>query len=510
MRPSPVLRPNPDLPALAWMVELTPQRTVFEHGTGVEADEGRLVEGAWSGEFPRGDFPGALTFAGTGVRVVGSDLVFATPTDTLHPLFFLRTRQRLLASNSLPFLLTRAGEDIDPCYTHYQFDLMSVINGLRRYRRRIPTRSGTLVHVAYHCNVRIDRDLRLTFTPKPAPAPFADYAAYAGFLVSEVTAVTSNAQHSDRRVRYRPLTTVSSGYDSPACAVLACSAGCRHAATFVRARPDYGSQEDSGRRIADALGLAVTEHHPPDLRALSPALLAEFLATGMGGDDVLFAALESWLPGRLLYTGFHGDKVWARVNDTVGPDIVRGDASGGSMAEFRLRVGFVNLAIPFIGCVRHPAIHTISNSDELKPWALGTAYDRPIARRLVEEAGVPRELFGQSKKAAALPLVYVHQDDPDLAQMLSPTVLADFTNFIKDKPLFAGWRDRSEHLAMQWLYRVKPRLGRLPAIWRLVNWLPAPNAFDKHFKTRTPHVFLFAWAMSQMGARYDRQQRISG
>jgi hypothetical protein len=507
MRLSPVVCRNPDLPALAWMVEVTAPRTVFEHGTGVEADEGRLVEGAWSGEFPRGEFADALTFAGTGVRVVGSDLVFATPTDTLHPLFFLRTGPRLLASNSLPFVLARAGEDIDPRYPHYQFDLMSVMYGLRRYRRRIPTRSGRPVHIAYHCNVRVDRDLGLTFMPKRAPAPFTDYAAYVGFLASEVAAVTSNAQHRDRGLRYVPLATLSSGYDSPACAVLAGGAGCRHAATFVRARADYGSQEDSGRRIADALGVAVTEHHPPDLRGISPARLAEFLATGMGGDDVVFAALESGLPGRLLFTGFHGDKVWARVNDTVGPDIVRGDASGASMAEFRLRVGFVNFAIPFIGCSQHPAIHAISNSDELRPWALGTAYDRPIARRLVEEAGVPRELFGQSKKAAALPLVYADHDDPDLAEMLSPEVLAEFTDFIKDKPLFAGWRDRAEHLAMRWLHRVRPRLGRLPAIWRLAKWPAAHKAFDKHLKTRTPSVYLFAWAMSRMRARYDRPQR---
>ncbi|HEY7205106.1 MAG TPA: hypothetical protein VIA61_12455 [Methylomirabilota bacterium] len=506
MTPSPVLCRNPDLPALAWMVEVTSPRIVFEYGTGVEADEDHVVEGAWSGEFPRGEFADALTFTGTGVRVVGSDLVCATPTNTLHPLFVIRTGQRLLVSNSLAFLLARAGEDIDRGYAHYQFDLMSVMYGLRRYRRRLPTRGGTPVQIAHHCNVRIDRDLRLTFMPKPAAAPFVDYAAYAGFLSSEVIAVTNNAQHRDRRVRYRPLTTLSSGYDSPACAVLAGAAGCRRAATFVRARADYGSQEDSGRRIADALGVAVTEHDAPDLRAISPALLAEFLATGMGGDDVVFAALEPWLPGRLLYTGFHGDKVWARVTDTVGPDIVRGDASGASMAEFRLRVGFVNLAIPFMGCVQHPAIHAISNSDELRPWALGTAYDRPIARRLVEEAGVPRELFGQSKKAAALPLVHVHQDDPDLAEMLSPQALAELIDFIGDKPLFSGWRDRAEHVATQWLYRVKPRLGRVPAIGRLANRLAAHDAFERHFKARTPNVHLFAWAMSRMRARYDRQR----
>jgi len=502
MHLSAALRPNSAIPTLAWMVELTPERIVFEYGMGVEADEQHLVEGAWSGEFPHGDFPEALTFAGTGVKVVGSDLVFATPTTTLHPLCFHRTRERLLGSNSLPFLLARAGEDIDPRYPHYQFDLMSVMYGLRRYRRQIPTRSGTPILVAHHCNVRVDRDARLIWAPKAAPAAFADYAAYAGFLTSEVAAVTTNAQHGDRRIRYQPLTTVSSGYDSPACAVLARAAGCRHAATFVRARSDYGSQDDSGSAIADTLGLTVTEHDAPDYRAMPPGLLAEFLATGMGSDDAIFAALEPQLRGRLLYTGFHGDKVWARINDTVGPDIVRGDASGASMAEFRLRVGFVNLSIPFIGCVQHPAIHAISNSDELRPWSLDHEYDRPIPRRLVEEAGVPRELFGQRKKAAALPLVYVHQDDPDLAAVLSPQALAEFTDFVHDTPLFAGWRDRAEHLAMRSLQKLNPRLAQLPAIWRLAHWLVEHNAFDKHFKKRTPHVYLFAWAMSQMRARY--------
>ena len=99
MHLSAALRPNSAIPTLAWMVELTPERIVFEYGMGVEADEQHLVEGAWSGEFPPGDFPEALTFAGTGVKVVGSDLVFATPTTTLHPLCFHRTRDRLLGSN---------------------------------------------------------------------------------------------------------------------------------------------------------------------------------------------------------------------------------------------------------------------------------------------------------------------------------------------------------------------------------------------------------------------------
>jgi hypothetical protein len=34
----------------------------------------------------------------------------------------------------------------------------------------------------------------------------------------------------------------------------------------------------------------------------------------------------------------------------------------------------------------------------MNPWSLGAGYDKPIARRLAEEAGVPRHLFGQAKK----------------------------------------------------------------------------------------------------------------
>jgi len=31
-------------------------------------------------------------------------------------------------------------------------------------------------------------------------------------------------------------------------------------------------------------------------------------------------------------------------------------------------------------------------------WSVGGGYDRPIARRIAEEAGIPRHLFGQIKK----------------------------------------------------------------------------------------------------------------
>jgi len=36
---------------------------------------------------------------------------------------------------------------------------------------------------------------------------------------------------------------------------------------------------------------------------------------------------------------------------------------------------------------------------EMAPWRLGSDYDRPIPRRILEEAGIPRQLFGTRKKA---------------------------------------------------------------------------------------------------------------
>lgn len=42
-------------------------------------------------------------------------------------------------------------------------------------------------------------------------------------------------------------------------------------------------------------------------------------------------------------------------------------------------------------------------SEGMLPWALGEKYDRPIPRRLLEEAVVPRKEFGIRKKATFTP-----------------------------------------------------------------------------------------------------------
>ena len=84
--------------------------------------------------------------------------------------------------------------------------------------------------------------------------------------------------------------------------------------------------------------------------------------------------------------------MWERTIHPT-PDIKRGDISGSSLGEFRLVRDFVHVPVPFIGCRRHEDVWRISNAAGMQPYSIGGHYDRPVARRLLESAGVPRDAF---------------------------------------------------------------------------------------------------------------------
>jgi hypothetical protein len=128
--------------------------------------------------------------------------------------------------------------------------------------------------------------------------------------------------------------------------------------------------------------------------------IAEFLATGMGGEDYCYLNFSSFLDKRVLLTGFHGDWVWGMVkqpNDLL----IQGDMSGCSLQEFRLQRNFIHIPVPLIGARRNAEIFAISQMEEMYAYRLYNDYDRPICRRMLEESGVARELFGQKKNAAS-------------------------------------------------------------------------------------------------------------
>lgn len=491
------------LPRLAWCAVTggPDNRVVIHAGPHVEARKNGIVEGAWSGRFEDFEFAEAATFTGTGVVVEGGKAVFSTPTHTVAPLYSIRKNASLIISNSLPFLLAYSGEFLDPHYPFYDHDIMSIMFGLDAFVKQIPTRDGSEITLHYMETISVDSEGGMETILKPPPERFSSFDAYYKFLQAETRAVAENAADPMRGVRYTPLATISSGYDSPACAVLSLGCGCDRAITLTEARSDFADTDDSGKKIADVLGLDVLELSKADyFHEGQEHCEKEILATGYGGDDIFWIGAEAHLRGKLLFTGYHGDKVWDKDPHAASEQIKRGDPSGSSILEFRLRVGFINFPIPFIGCQRHPDIQAVSVSDEMSEWRIGGTYDRPIPRRMVEEKGVDRELFGQTKKAVALPYQTTGSDNPELDEVLSKRSLQEFRSYLQDENITSN-SQRSSGLP------IAARLINSHKLFKTASWLGFGKTFQlykwRHQKPISDHNFLTAWAANALRMTYS-------
>jgi hypothetical protein len=495
-----------NLPRLAWFLRLRAADAVVrvEHGPWVEVHNDFFCEGAWNGgSFHDGAFPESSAFIGSGARIDGDRVVVAAATNTIERLQVIRAENEVLASNSLAFLLERAGDGLDPTYKGYEWDFCSIIKGLDKYKRWIPTKEGNRVWLFYHCNLVISSKLSISVVTKNHPKSIESFDGYRALLLDAVHGICANAQDRARKIVYTPISTISSGYDSPTVAVLARENGCTEALTFRTPRPLFGD-DDRGTEIGNQLGLTDQEFDTLAYMTRDDFPEAEFLACGYGGDDAIFAAFEQMLAGRLLFTGFHGDKVWERTNRKVSASIVRGDPSGGSMQEYRLRVGFLHLAVPFIHCTLHPDIHRISNSEEMTAWRINNReYDRPIPRRIVEEASVPRSWFGTSKRAAAVtfpPMV----DEEDMYKIMSAHSIDDYETFSSTIPVYRGLGERIFTEVMYGLYQVNLRV-----VWRLRKWFGVQvgeDLFVPKMYSRRPnrHYFTLQWAIQKTAVRYSQ------
>ncbi len=503
-----------NLPSLAWCAVLDSDQpsVLVRHGPWVETRDESFVEGAWSGPYDDMGFSHALTFTGSGGLLTADGLLCATSTHSVEPLYVLRAGHQLHCSNTLPFVLASAHDDIDPNYRFYDVDLTSMAFGLGRHCSRIPTRRHNWVHLYYYCNILLSPDLSVHTQPKVQPRPFASFADYRALLEDQVSQTLRNAADPRRIVSYRPLLTLSAGYDSPAASVLAMTAGCTEAITFTAGRDRLDAESsDSGTLIGSLLGLDVTEYDPTSYQSRQDLPEAEFVATGGGGGSVVFTAAEERLPGTILLTGNYGGEAWERLNNKGGPGMVTFDSAGFDMIHFRTRVGFLYLAVASIGYSRFASIRRITDSPEMRPWSLDRQeYDRPIPRRIVEEAGVPRQRFGQKKMAIARSLKYCDPysiADPDLKSVMAPASYRDFQAWVQRQRLFTNPLDRFIFRTMHKIYRLNLRAIRSKKV-RLAAQrvgIPLPNAPwvpIRFRKRRTEHRLLFHWGMHYMKARY--------
>jgi hypothetical protein len=505
--------PLPSWPPLAWLATCIPGSdavTVFV-GPHVEVHDDWVCEGIWDAPFVDGDFDRTDLVFGSGVRLRGDSVVFVSSGTTLDRLHALEGDGSVYVSNSLPALLSVANGALDPSCIRYRQFGRSIVRGLDEYTRELPTTAGR-VRLTYFHNLTWD-GASLCDAPKPdVRRDFSTFDRYREFLDLSMERLSRNAATRQRVHPFEFLATLSSGYDSPTAAVLARRVGCRHAFGFDRAR---GGLDDSGAAIAHRLGLQYQTVETSAWRAHPRAGVPFLAAITSGGSSVPYKGAEPLLAGKVVVTGYHGDKVWDRATEALGPDIVRSDASGTDLSEYRLWVGFVNCAVPFFGVRQIKDIHDVSSSPELGPWNATSNYNRPICRRIVEEQGVPREMFGMRKKATAQPLLSAED-------FLTRDMRSDYYRWVRSQRHV--WSDlgleRPSPIAdMRFIGRARAavlveqarghgavkRLGaRIDAALSRVSAALTPAPGHAH------HQFIYHWAVDRAKERYrDRRALVS-
>lgn len=408
------------LPRLAWCAEIKREDDYIKiyHGPWVEVTNNFFCEGAWSGDFILGNFDEEI-FMGSGGKLIDIGFLVSTPNHTLDRILAYKKENILYVSNSLPFILARANDNLNPKFLFYDSLFASIKDGIKKYIRKIPTLQENFVHIYYHSNLLIKPDLKIEEYPKKPIREFTNYKDYITFVENKIKAIILNANDPLRKKKYTPITTISSGYDSAASSIFASKVGCKEAITFIYSRGEKNNI-DSGEMIAKKLNMSVKTYD-----RLAYLNNEKFLEAEMQGGPSEFSVLEDILPQRILFTG-HGGTFWDKNCSIISDELIRTDASGSAYTEFRLRVGWIHLPVPFIGGTSHHSIYNISRSDEMKPWSLFNKYDKPIPRRLLEEMGIEREKFGMSKKAVG---IYVAEEG--IKNTMSKKSYEDFEDYCK-------------------------------------------------------------------------------
>jgi hypothetical protein len=391
-------------PRLAWCAKIQKYEdtVTVRHGPWVETRDDCFFEGAWDGSFEDFRFDEAVTFTGTGGRLANGSILFSSPTHMLDRIQSIRVEDEIFVSNSFTCSLVQAGFEPDINHPNYFFDFLNHFRaGISETEKRIWVDDKYYVNLHDCVNIVVNSDLTIKRLTKNTPRQPADYTDYVSFLEQTAKRIINNAMHPARKKTFRPVTTISQGYDSTAVSVLASRAGCPEAVTLRKSGSAFGYVDDSGTVIADHLGLQTTEYERHDFFSIKGLPESEFYLNPFTMGDKSLIVMEDQLEGALLMTGRPGGYLWTTVKFEIHPYLkspVDSAMSGAVLGEFRLRAGFIHLPLPYSGALNAQAIYDITMSREMIPWRIGGFYDRPIARRIIEEAGVPRELFGFHKK----------------------------------------------------------------------------------------------------------------
>jgi len=494
------------LPRLAWCAVLQKDNPIIMlyHGPWVETREHCCFEGAWNGSFEAGGFDEADTFTGSGIRLTAAGVTFVTPSHPIEHLYVVRIGDQLVVSNSWVFLLVKINDQPDLAYANYFFDLRDNFRGIAQAPTKLRTQNDNQVSLYDTCNLAVTVDLAIRRLDKNRPAVPNTYDELAELFQTTVNQVIENATHPARKQRYRPVAMTSTGYDSPAVSSLFAKAGGTESVTFAwnhRNEPETG---DDGSLIAQALGMSAKRFVRYAYTERTDLPEAEF-CTASPHNWAPLTEMEETVAGSLLGTGF-GGYLWQTESLAAKPSqkyIARVFFSYTSISEFRLRVGFCFFPVLHIGAMHTDAVHRIAQSKAMSPWVLpNTTYNMPIQRRLAEEGGVPRPLFGQQRHGSA----HAHLNQK---RSFSPTSLEDFHGFCahhglpttRERSYLLGIVHRSSSQIAQISTRLldllpwKLYLHLMPYTWRLYSK-------SSHPLWRSPLLYTFHWGFARTKTRY--------
>jgi hypothetical protein len=471
-----VLTRLPRWPKLAWVAASREGsgEILVRCGPMVEVREDWIAEAVWDGEFEKGDFDQTDLVFGTGIRLRGNSAVFVSSGTTFDRLLYCRRGDSWHFSNSLPALLAVAGLKLREDYPCYAQDALSIVKGLDDRVRTIPTESEVVTSVFYN-NLVFDGQ-RAVEQPKVDLAPrFRSFDEYRDYLVAASTRIGANLSSASRQNAVVPLSSISSGYDSCVAAAISRAAGCTQTVT-IKDSTSLWRGSDSGAIVAGHLGLSCREYS----RTAHSYPLEESIWAASGRPGVVNWTLFDYpSPLCLFFTGCHGEKMWDRTDHDHPDPFVRRDSSSLGFCEYRLIQGVFQCVVPFWAIRHSRELRAITLSDEMRAWWTGRDYDKPIARRILEQAGVPGTAFGQMKRNSSHEAAFLWPYSPDVRERfaaylahrgllaLRPSVLAVVRRFDHAENLLH--LNLLRRLGLQKRFRPWDRLAGPPLIFHWAN-----------------------------------------
>ena len=497
------------LPALAWVARVTPGHIRAVCGKSVQIETDALFEGTWAGPESLTELPDQTTIFGSGLVIRSNEAIVVTPSHHLEGVHSATAADgSVMVANSLAGALVGAHLELDPGFDYpslltEDLDRWHLLEDEKASPPRpiygalqpIPTTTSQLTTHFFE-NAVIGEDLAVRVRRKPRERPFESFADFHERLLSTTRSLFENARP------YEPIVSLSGGYDSTAVAVVAAEAGCKRAFGFETSRParSDASTVDSGRAAADRLGLSYSVHDRLSYRVAEGAPEAEFLSTGMVGEEVVFAAAEGELHRSTMLTGYWAGTQWGMSRRDDWLHMVPSTTAGTSLTEFRLRADFYDVPLPVFGAAQARGDPSLLDLDEMDPYRIKSLghYDRPIPRRLIEEAGIPRGTFASKKRAVNV--------------LLQHDALANFSAGTQHAvAAFAAAERRTMPTSP------RPRLSKFErAMLRLAEPLhagPLVRGTERrrmalqHFEPQLGNL-LFRWAAKEMRPRYAATERL--